>query len=155
LFLLTPAPEFLPISKSWDDLGPADRDGHWIAIQWNPQWFLNLLNSPSAGEISVDEGSEFGLRKRKTLSYGRDSKEYVGYRYSVFSDEQTKGVNATDIRCGAASRAVPKSCQHRFLNNGRHFYFRHRPDDLPVWQDMQRRLLELFTSFEVKGTPAQ
>jgi hypothetical protein len=57
------------------------------------------------------------------------------------------------IDCGIPSEAFPKSCQHRFINRGRDFYFRHRPEDVADWQRMQQRVLEMMDSFKVHDRP--
>jgi hypothetical protein len=106
------------------------------------------MKSPPGG-IVVEESTEFGLSKSKTITHGRDGKDYVGYRYLAYADEQPDGVNTTVIGCGTPSEAFPKSCQHRFINKGRHFYFRHRPADVVDWQRLQKRILDLMTAFEV------
>lgn len=146
LRLATTAPDFHPLNRRWSDLTPGERDGNWVFIEWNPEWVLNLMRSAPGGDV-VERSTEFGLAKTKTITHGKDGKEYVGYRYLVYDDG--RGINTTVIGCGAPSEAVPKSCQQRFINNGRHFYFRHRLEDVPDWQRMQHRVLEVIRSFEV------
>jgi hypothetical protein len=151
LSLAIAAPDFLPLRTPWADLTPGARDSNWVFVDWNPTWLLDLMKSAPGGEI-VEQSTEFGLQKIKTVSFGRDSKKYEGYRFTVHADGHPHStINTTLISCGAPSEAVPKSCQHRFLNKGRHFYFRHRPEDVPDWQRMQKRVLDLFASFEVQG----
>jgi hypothetical protein len=146
LRLATTAPDFHPLNRRWSDLTPGERDGNWVFIEWNPEWVLNLMRSAPGGDV-VERSTEFGLAKTKTITHGKDGKEYVGYRYLVYDDG--RGINTTVIGCGVPSEAVPKSCQQRFINNGRHFYFRHRLEDVPDWQRMQHRVLEVIRSFEV------
>jgi hypothetical protein len=146
LRLATTAPDFQPLNRRWSDLTPGERDSNWVFIEWNPEWVLSLMKAAPGGNV-VEQSSEFGLSKSKTITHGRDGKEYVGYRYLAYDDGH--GINTTVIGCGTPSEAVPKSCQHRFINRGRHFYFRHRPEDVPDWRVMQRRILELMDSFEV------
>jgi hypothetical protein len=100
----------------------------------------------------VEQSTEFGLAKSKTITHSSDGKEYIGYRYLAYADDghDTNTTVTTVIGCGSPSKAVPKSCQHRFINKGRHFYFRHRPEDVAEWQSMQRRILDLMDSFEVR-----
>jgi hypothetical protein len=118
----------------------------------NPEWVLSLMKAAPSGAV-VEQSIEFGLSKSKTVTHGRNGKEYVGYRYLAY--DEGHGINSTVIGCGAPSEAVPKSCQHRFINRGRHFYFRHRPEDVPDWRGMQRRILELMDSFEVHDDASQ
>jgi hypothetical protein len=150
LRIATAAPDFLPLKTRWADLTPNERDSNWVFVDWNPTWLLSLMKSAPGGEI-VEQSTELGLQKSKTVSHGRDSKKYESYRYVVYAGGQPNGINTTLISCSPPSEAFPKSCEHRFLNNGRHFYFRHRPEDVPDWQSMQKRLLDLFASFEVQS----
>jgi hypothetical protein len=154
LYLTTVAPDFLPLQIRWADLPPHQRDSNWVFVTWNPTWLLSSMKSIPGGEI-VEQSTEFGLQKSKIVSYGRDAKKYEGYQYLVYADEQPNGANTTLINCGTPSEMFQKSCQHRFLNKGRHFYFRHRPEDVSDWQGMQKRLLDLFASFEVQAADMQ
>jgi hypothetical protein len=142
----TTAPDFQPLNRRWDDLAPGERDGNWVFIEWNPEWVLSLMKAAPGGDVA-EQGTEFGLSKTKTITHGRDGKDYVGDRYLVYADG--RGTYTTVIGCGMPSEAFPKSCQHRFINKGRNFYFRHRPDDVADWRSMQQRILELMDSFEV------
>ncbi|WP_316176143.1 hypothetical protein [Bradyrhizobium sp. SZCCHNRI1073] len=143
LLLATTAPDFQPLDRR---LMPAEFDSNSVFVTWDPEWMLSLMKDPPGGEI-VEQSREFGLVKTKTITHGKDGKEYVGNGYLAYDDGH--GVNTTIIGCGTPSEAVPKSCQHRFINKGRHFYFRHRPEDVPNWQRMQQRILDLMASFEV------
>jgi len=147
LLLATAAPDFRPLNRRWSDLAQGERDSNWVFIEWNPAWMLSLMSAKPGGDVA-EQSTEFGLSKRKTITHGKDGREYVGYRYLVYADGH--GINNTVIGCGVPSEAIPKSCQHRFINRGRHFYFRHRPEDVADWQGMQRRILELMDSFEVR-----
>jgi hypothetical protein len=151
LLLGTTAPDFAPLKPPWADLAPSERDGNSVFVEWNPTWLLNLMKSARGGQIA-ERSTEFGLQKTTVVSFGRDSKRYESYRYRVDVDGQPNGVNTTLIGCSAPSEMLPASCQHRFLNNGRHFYFRHRPEDLPNWRNMQKRLVDLLASFEASAT---
>jgi len=150
LLLATTAPDFHPLERRWSDLAPGERDSNWVFIESNPEWVLSLMKS-APGRNVVEQGAEYGLSKTKTITHGKDGKEYVGYGYMVYADESLagSGINTTVTGCGMPSEAVPKSCQHRFINKARHFYFRHRPEDVADWQGMQRRILDLMDSFEV------
>jgi hypothetical protein len=150
LRLATTAPDFQPLNRRWSALAPGERDSNWVFVEWNPEWVLSLIKATPSGNV-VEQSTEFGLSKTKTVTLGRDGKDYVGYGYLVYADDSPSnhGVNTTVIGCGMPSEAVPKSCQHRFINRGRHFYFRHRPEDVADWRGMQRRILELMDSFEV------
>jgi hypothetical protein len=152
LRLATTAPDFQPLNRRWSDLTPGDRDSNWVFIEWNPEWLLNLMKEAPGGDV-VEQSREFGLSKSKIIAHGRDGKEYVGYQYLAYEDGHD--TNTTLIGCGTPSEAVPKSCQHRFINGGRHFYFRHRPEDVPDWWRMQRRILELMDSFQVHDGASQ
>jgi hypothetical protein len=152
LRLATTAPDFQPLNRHWSDLTPGERDSNWVFIEWNPEWVLSLMKAAPGGNV-VEQSTEFGLSKSKAITHGRDGKEYIGYRYLTYDDGH--GINTTVISCGTPSEVVPKSCQHRFINRGRHFYFRHRPEDLPDWRVMQRRILELIDSFEVHDGASQ
>jgi hypothetical protein len=140
------APDFRPLARPWSDLAPSERDSNQVVIDWNTKWLLSLMTSRLGSDV-VEQGSEYGLAKTKAD---------VGYRYMIDADGSPEGsrINTTMIDCGMPSEAVPKSCQHRFINTGRHLYFRHRPEDLANWQDMQRRILDLMDSFEIReGRP--
>jgi hypothetical protein len=126
------APDFVPLDQRWSHLSPAERDSNWIFVEWNPDWVLSLMKSAPGGSV-VEQGSEFGLSKVKTVFHGKDQKDYVDYRYLVYASEETSGVNTTVISCGTSSTALPKLCQHRFLNKGRSFYFRHQPEHVADW----------------------
>lgn len=154
LLLVTTAPDFHPLKRHWDDLTPGERDSNWVFVEWNPEWMLSLMKAPPGRNI-VEQGTEYGLAKTKTVTHGKDGKEYVGYGYMAYADDTPAGssINTTVIGCGMPSEAVPKSCQHRFINKGRHFYFRHGPEDVPNWQRMQQRVLEVMESFEVHSRP--
>lgn len=148
LRLVTSAPDFLPLDRRWDSLDSLERDSNEIFIEWNPEWVLKSMTSPPRGTV-VEETKEFGLSKTKTITHGKDGKDYVGYRYLAFADGRPEDANITMIGCSETSEAFPASCQHRFINKGRHFYFRHRPDDVVNWQRMQRRVVSLMASFEI------
>lgn len=149
LRLATTAPDFLPLETPWTDLVSSERDSNSVLVSWNPAWLLSLMKSSPGGQIT-EQSTEFGLLKSTVVSYGKDSKRYEGYRYFVYADGQPYSPNTTSINCGIPSEMFPSSCQHRFLNKGRHLYFRHRPEDLPNWQNMQKRLVDLLASFEVQ-----
>jgi hypothetical protein len=152
LRLATTAPNFQPLNRHWSDLTPGERDSNWVFIEWNPEWVLSLMKRAPRGDV-IEQGAEFGLSKSKIITHGRDGKDYVGYRYLAYDDDH--GINTTVIGCGTPSEAVPKSCQHRFINKGRHFYFRHRPEDVLDWRGMQHRILELMDSFQVHDGSSQ
>jgi hypothetical protein len=152
------SPDFRPITTRWADLSPSERDANSISIEWNPEWLLSLMASKPDGQI-VERTGKYGLQASKIIVRGKDGKEYETHQYAVHADAQGKGANTTLITCYPPSepfpaQLYPKSCQHRFLNKGRHVYFRHRPDDVPNWQAMQKRVLELFASFAIQGADA-
>jgi hypothetical protein len=147
LRLATAAPDFHPLNRPWSDLLPEERDSNWLFIDWNPEWVLNLIKENPGRNVVVEESVEFGLAKRKEVTQGRDGKEYVGYRFLAYADGHA--INTTVIDCGMPSKVFPKSCQHHFINKGRYFYFRHRPEDVADWRRMQHRILETMDSFEV------
>jgi hypothetical protein len=145
LRLLTAAPDFQPLNTSWSRLTSWDYDSNSVSVEWNPDWLLSLMSSIDGR--AVDQGTEFGLRKTLIVFHGRDGKDYESHRYTLdtgWSDSD----GTTLIQCSPATAKLPKSCQHRFLKNGRHYYFRQRPEDVPRWREMQQRLLDLFASFE-------
>jgi hypothetical protein len=143
--LAVTAPDFAPRSTSWDDLPPRERDFNQVSVNWNQNWLLSLISAASDGQ-PVEQGTEFGLRKTLIISRGRrDSREYRTIRYDI---DDSGGSNVTLISCYPATKTFPESCQHRFLSGGRHYYFRHPPEDVVRWQEMQRKVLELFGSFE-------
>lgn len=144
LLLATTAPDFRPLNRRWSELAPGERDSHWVFIEWNPEWMLSLMKSAPGGTV-VEHGTKFGLSFDKTITQGRDGKQYVGYRYLADGDEQRDGVNTTVIGCG------PNSCQQRFIHKGRHFYFRHQPEHVADWRAMQQRIVDLMASFEVRS----
>jgi len=149
LHLAMGAPDFLPLKQNWRDLQPLEREANQVFVTWDPEWVLGLMKprAPRDNENTVEQGPEFGLAKTRIETHGRDGKDYVGYSYLAYGDGH--GINATIIGCGMPTEARPKSCQHRFINKGRHFYFVHRPQDVPDWQKMQQRILELMAGFEV------
>jgi hypothetical protein len=147
LRLGTTAPAFRPLDRRWSDLQPAERDAHWLFIEWNPQWLLNGFGIRSNVNV-VERSMEFGLTREKSITRGRDGKEYTGYHYVTSGDGQE--VNITQIGCGTASTAYPKSCQHHFINKGKLLYFRHRPEDVADWEGMQQRVIALMDTFEVR-----
>jgi hypothetical protein len=149
LLIVAPAPDFAPLNKSWDLLPPFERDSNWVFVQWNSNWLTSLMASTD-GE-AADQQSEFGLQKQRIVQRGRDLKDTESHRYIVPADRAGSGANPTLILCYPSSEKLPKSCQHRFLHGSRHYYFRHRPEDVPRWQEMQTRVLGLFASFEARG----
>jgi hypothetical protein len=94
------------------------------------------------------------LQKSLFVAHGKNGERFESHEYVARADGQTAGVNTTLITCAPITEKNPNSCQHRFLNNGRHFDFRHRPADLPDWLNMQKRLLDLFASFEAAASLA-
>lgn len=148
LSFATTAPGFQPLDRPWSDLAPNERDGSWVFVEWNPEWVLSLMKAHPGGDV-VEQSTEFGLWKTKTITQGKDGRQYVGYRYMAYADESSdQSTNTTVIGCGISSESIPKSCRHRFINKGRHFYFRHRPEDVANWQFMQRRILDIMDSFK-------
>ena len=108
------------------------------------------MSTPSNENI-VERSIEFGLTKQKSITRNRkDGREYTGYRYFTYGDGHA--INITEIGCGVPSEAVPKSCQHRFINRGRHFYFRHRLEEVADWKGMQQRAIALMDAFEVQDS---
>jgi hypothetical protein len=146
LRLATTAPDFQPLNRRWSDLTLGERDSNWVFVEWNPEWVLSLTKAAPGGVV-VEHSTEFGLSMSKTITRGKDGKEHVGYRYLAYDDG--RGINTTVIGCGTPSEAVPKSCQHRFINRERHFYFRHRPEEVADWKAMQQRIVALMDAFEV------
>jgi hypothetical protein len=150
LMLATAAPEFAPLNVSWNMLPLHQRDSNWVFVEWNLPWLSGLMSSDE-GRVAGQE-SAFGLQKQTIVVRGRDSRDYESQRYAA--DAGGPSGNTTLISCGAPTEQFPKSCQHRFVNNGRHYYFRHRPEDVPRWQEMQKRLVDLFASFEARARDA-
>ncbi|QND71667.1 hypothetical protein [Tardiphaga robiniae] len=137
LYVIAPAPDFLPQTETVSVLRSEGKlDAQWISLSHDSEWLLRLMRSPPRAKTRyVAEGDAFGLNKTKTIFTGSDAKEYLGYEFATGADEI---VDATYISCG------PRSCQHRFLNKGRHFYFRHGPERVQDWKLMQERILHLF-----------
>ena len=146
LSLMVAAPDFTLMPARWDDMSPKERDSNSLFIEWNPQWLLGLVAAAPSGEV-VRRDMAFGLRHRAIVWHGRDGKTYDGDEYVAAAGPDS---NVTHISCGASSAAFAKSCQHRFLYGGRHFYFRHRPEEVVRWQAMQRTVINLLASFEVR-----
>lgn len=152
LRLATTSPDFKPLDRKWDELNPGERDSNWVTVDWNPQWVLDLITRGPHGDVA-ERGLEFGLSRITIVTRGKDGKEYIGRRYVLTADQSALGRdNITIIGCGPPTEANPRSCQHRFINRGRHFYFRHAPGEILNWQSMQRRILDLMASFEVSST---
>ncbi len=147
LRLLTAAPDFQPLNTSWSRLTSWDYDSNSVSVEWNPDWLLSVMSSIDGR--AIDQGTEFGLRKTLIVFHGRDGKDYESHRYTLDTGSNSDGT--TLIHCSPATAKLPKSCQHRFLKNGRHYYFRQRPEDVPRWREMQQRLLDLFASFEANA----
>lgn len=150
LSLAVTPPEFTPLKATRDALPWAERDRNQLSIEKNPNWLLNLMNSTPRGRI-VEQRIEFGLLKRLIVLEGNDGRKYESSDYRIYADEQNKNLNTTLISCSPGNDRFLPSCQHRFLNKGRHFYFVHRPDDVPQWREMQKKALNLIASFEVQG----
>ncbi|WP_375462321.1 hypothetical protein [uncultured Enterovirga sp.] len=149
LSLATASPDFQPLDRRWSELTPGQRDSSWVFVQWDPKWVLELIKDGPRGDVS-EQGVELGLCRTTTVTRGKDEKKYISRRYVALTDGPALGdANITVIDCFSPSEAFPDSCQHRFINRGRHFYFRHAPSNVPDWRNMQRRVLELMTSFEV------
>jgi hypothetical protein len=148
LVLATGAPDFQPLDRSWSRLSAWERDSNWVFLEWNPDWLLSLMSSIDGR--AVDQGTEFGLRKTLIVFHGKDGKDYESYRYTL-DNGGSDSDGTTLIQCGTATAKLPKSCQHRFLKGGRHYYFRQRPEDVPHWREMQQKLLGLFASFEANA----
>jgi hypothetical protein len=146
LSIAAPAPDFTPLKTSWDRLSAHERDSNWVFVQWNPAWLLSLMASTDGQ--AIEQGITFGLQKHLIVWRGRDSKDYESHRYIAPADRPDSGINLTRITCPPPSGQMLKSCQHRFLHGSRHYYFRHRPEDVPRWQEMQKKVLDLFASFE-------
>jgi hypothetical protein len=123
---------------SWDDMSFREKDSNWLFIE-DPASLLSMMSSIPR-RPGFEQQTEFGLQK------------YGSNQYFVYADGQPNGINTTLINCSAGSDLFPPSCQHRFLNGGRHFYFRHRPEDVPKWREMQRKILDLLASFEIRST---
>jgi hypothetical protein len=149
LRLAAKPPDFGPLKTQWKDLPWLEWDRNSVFIERNPNWLLSLLKSNPEGQV-VEQGTEFGLQKRLIILDGRDGKRYESFQYRVYGNE-TNSLNTTLVSCSAGSDRFPPSCQHRFLNGGRHFYFVHRPEDVPQWREMQKKVLDLLASFEVSG----
>jgi hypothetical protein len=149
LSIAAPAPDFAPLNKSWDQLPPFERDSNWVFVQWNAGWLQSLMASTDAE--AAEPQTEFGLQKQRIVRHGRDGKDYESQRYTVPGDRAESGAVSTLIHCSPSSATLPKSCQHRFLHGQRHYYFRHRPEDVPRWLEMQKKVLGLFASFEPRS----
>ncbi|MBX9843201.1 MAG: hypothetical protein K2Z80_15475 [Xanthobacteraceae bacterium] len=149
LWIAAPAPDFAPLKTAWDRLSARERDSNWVFVQWNSDWLLGLMASTD-GQAAEQE-TAFGLQKQLIVQRGRDSKDYESHRYIAPADRPASGANPTLITCPPPSGQMLKSCQHRFLHGSRHYYFRHRPEDVPRWQEMQKKVLDLFASFEVRN----
>jgi|tagenome__1003787_1003787.scaffolds.fasta_scaffold20854394_1 hypothetical protein len=142
------APDFKPLGAPWSGLSLRERSEHSIFIEWNPSW-LNGLLGPEKGQLA-GQPTVFGLRTEVRVTQGKNGNSHETKYYRADASEQP-GVNTTLIICYPASDVTPiASCQHRFLSGERHFNFRHRPEDLPRWQAMQKRLAELMDSFVVQ-----
>jgi len=146
LSLVTSAPEFQPLDRRWNDLPPNERESNWVFVEWNPEWVSSLMKSRSAN--STIEETDFGLSKHTTIFRGKDGRKYVGVHYLAYADDA--GINTTIISCNPPTEKFPASCQHRFINKGRHFDFCHGPENLAQWRAMQQRILRLMDSFEVR-----
>ena len=146
LSLMVAAPNFELGRTRWDDLSFQERDSSAIFIEWNPRWLQGVIAAASGGDV-VRRDTMFGLRHRVIVSPGRENRRYESDEYVASEGGDN---NITYIRCGASTAEFPKSCQHRFLYGGRHFYFRHRPEDVARWQAMQRTVLNLLAEFEAR-----
>ena len=43
------------------------------------------MKATPGGDL-VEQSTEFGLAKTKTITHGKDGKDYVGYRYLAYDD---------------------------------------------------------------------
>ena len=62
-----------------------EHDSNRVFVEWNPEWVLNLMKATPGGDL-VEQSTEFGLAKTKTITHGKDGKDYVGYRYLAYDD---------------------------------------------------------------------
>lgn len=142
LYIIAPAPDFLPHSRNVSDLrSDGTLDANWIFLEHDSQWLLRSMKAaPRANTRYVGEADAFGLSKTRTIFTGSNAREYVGYE---FKTDAGNTADPTYITCGQWS------CQHRFLNKGRHFSFRHSPESVGEWKLMQERILHLFEVISV------
>lgn len=152
LILAVTPPDFAPLERSWSALPPAEKDRHWVVIDLNPSALESFLIR--AGNETVARGAEYGLQKEAITVHGRDGQTYHPIRYLLRARGAPDGAIETLISCAQATERFPASCQHRFLNGGRQFYFRHGPEQVPRWRDMQKSLVDLLASFEVQHEDA-
>jgi hypothetical protein len=123
-----------------------EKDQNWIHVDWNPPWLLSLMESDRRQSIAT-EITQHGLERITSRDVARDGSVYRSEAYHAQVSDGEVGV--TRIACSPPSPANPRSCQHHFLHNSWLFYFRHRPEDLPDWKVLQKRVIDLFASFAV------
>jgi hypothetical protein len=98
-----------------------------------------FMASISQGSQSKELTNEYGLRKRVIRNNLLDS-ERIQYYTVNDANEFT-----TLIGC------YSKSCQHRFVYNNMSFYFRHSPQRISQWKEMQSELKVLVDSFTINS----
>ena len=100
--------------------------------------FMKKFMGSISQESQVEElTSQYGLRMRIIRNYKVNSQEIQYYTVNNANEYTTL------IEC------YSKSCQHRFVYNNMSFYFRHSPQRLSQWKEMQSDLKVLVDSFAI------
>ena len=100
--------------------------------------FMKKFMASISQESQVEElTSQYGLRMRIIKNYKVNSQEIQYYTVNNANEYTTL------IGC------YSKSCQHRFIYNNMSFYFRHSPQRLSQWKEMQSDLKVLVDSFAI------
>jgi hypothetical protein len=144
MYILAPSPEFRSQVKTVANLrSEGALDFNWIFVEHNPQWLINAMKPRiRPNELFVAQGEEFGLTKTEIIFKGTDGRNYTSHQFQRYGSAPLES-DTTSIVCGQ------RSCQHRFIHKGRHFYFRHGPEYVHDWREMQQRIVRLFESFAV------
>lgn len=122
-----------------------------VIIQWKSHWLTSLIAARARGE-HVEQGRAYGLTSQ--IYTASDKSLLRQRRYFTNPADPLDGANITLIECPSDvpnAAASAKTCQHHFLNAGRHVTFRHSPDDVPRWRELQQKLVALLASFEASA----
>lgn len=102
-------------------------------------WLTSLLQTQSSVAV-----------QQQTSAYGL-TRQVLGEAHTRYVRNLGPGVTLIDCQGGGNSNE--QSCQHRFLNGGRHITFRHRAEDIPNWHELEASLVARLASFGAAAAP--
>lgn len=130
----------ISLSPNFESLSNSARYSERISIGVGKKQvkFMKKFMASISQDTQIEElTNEYGLRKRvirNTLVNSERIKYYTVNDANEF---------ITSIEC------YSKSCQHRFIYNDMSFNFRHSPQRVPQWKEIQRDLKVLVDSFAI------